>query len=140
VATRLHIAGYRTALIGKYLNEYNNTTYKPPGWDKWFATFTVTHDYFKYDVNDNGTLRHFGTTESAYLTDVLTKQTQSFIDASVAKSKPFFAYVTPIAPHVPADPAPRDLHTYDGEKGPRPDSFNEVDVLEKPPWIQSLPS
>jgi N-acetylglucosamine-6-sulfatase len=139
VATSLHndAAGYRTALIGKYLNEYNNTTYKPPGWDKWFATFT--HDYFNYDVNDDGTIRHFGTTESAYLTDVLRKQTQNFIDTSVAKSKPFFAYVTPIAPHVPANPAPRDLHTYDGVKGPRLDSFNEAEVEEKPPWIQSLP-
>ena len=53
---------------------------------------------------------------------------------------PFFAYVTPIAPHVPANPAPRDLHTYDGVKGPRLDSFNEVDILDKPPWIRSLPS
>ena len=137
VATSLHKAGYRTALIGKYLNEYTNTTYKPPGWDKWFATFTF--DYFDYDVNDNGTIRHFGTSDSAYLTDVLRRQTQSFIDASVAKSKPFFAYVTPIAPHVPAKPARRDLHTYDGVKAPRLDSFNEADVLDKPPWIQSLP-
>src|SRR5829696_84661 len=140
VATSLRNGGYRTALIGKYLNEYTNTTYKPPGWDKWFATFTFTHDYFNYDVNDNGTIRHFGTTDSAYLTDVLRKQTRSFIDVSVAKSKPFFAYVTPIAPHVPATPAPRDLHTYDGVKGPRLDSFNEADVKDKPPWIQTLRS
>ena len=137
VATSLHKAGYRTALIGKYLNEYTNTTYKPPGWDKWFATFTF--DYFNYDVNDNGTIRHFGTTESAYLTDVLRKQTESFIISSVAKSRPFFAYVTPIAPHVPAQPAPRDLLTYDGVKGPQLDSFNEADVKDKPPWIRSLP-
>jgi N-acetylglucosamine-6-sulfatase len=137
IATRLRNGGYRTALIGKYLNEYTNTTYKPPGWDKWFATFTF--DYFNYDVNNNGTIKHFGTTDSAYLTDVLRKQTQSFIDTSVAKSKPFFAFVTPIAPHVPAQPASRDLHTYDGVKAPRLDSFNEADVEDKPPWIQSLP-
>jgi arylsulfatase A-like enzyme len=70
---------------------------------------------------------------------VLRKQTQSFIDASVKKSKPFFAYVTPLAPHVPADPAPRHLRTYDGVKSPQLDSFNEADVKDKPPWIQSLP-
>lgn len=29
LATSLDNAGYRTALIGKYLNGYNNTTYKP---------------------------------------------------------------------------------------------------------------
>ena len=89
--------------------------------------------YFNYDVNDNGTIRHFGTSESAYLTDVLRRQTRSFIDTSVAQGKPFFAYVTPIAPHNPANAAPRDLHTNDGEKGPRLDSFNEADVSEKPP-------
>ena len=137
VATSLHNAGYMTGLIGKYLNGYTNTTYRPPGWDKWFATFTF--DYFNYDVNDNGTIRHFGTSDSAYLTDVLRRQTQSFIGASVAQNKPFFAYVTPIAPHTPAKPAPRDLHAFDGEKAPRLPSFNEKDVLDKPPWIQSLP-
>jgi N-acetylglucosamine-6-sulfatase len=137
VATSLHNAGYRTALIGKYLNGYTNTTYKPPGWDKWFATFTF--DYFNYDVNDDGTIRHFGTRDSDYLTDVLSRQTQNFIDASVAQNKPFFAYVTPIAPHTPAKPAPRDLHAFDDEKAPRLPSFNEKDVLDKPPWIQSLP-
>ncbi len=138
VATSLQNAGYRTGLIGKYLNGYNKTTYKPPGWDKWFATFTF--DYFNYDVNNNGTIKHFGTSDSAYLTDVLRKQTQSFIDASLAQSKPFFAYVTPLAPHAPAQPASRDLHTYDGVKAPQLDSFNEADVSNKPPWIQSLPS
>ena len=30
VATSLHKAGYRTGLIGKYLNEYNNTTWVCP--------------------------------------------------------------------------------------------------------------
>ena len=39
VATRLDAAGYRTALIGRYLNGYwDDTTYVPPGWDRWFAT------------------------------------------------------------------------------------------------------
>jgi len=40
VATRLQAAGYRTGLFGKYLNGYDNTTYRPPGWDRWFAAFT----------------------------------------------------------------------------------------------------
>ena len=56
-------------------------------------------------MNNNGAIKHFGTKDSAYLTDVLRKQTQSFIDTSVAQSKPFFAYVTPLAltlpPHQP---------------------------------------
>jgi N-acetylglucosamine-6-sulfatase len=136
VATRLHDAGYRTALIGKYFNGYENTRHVPQGWDKWFANFGFR--YFDYDVNDDGTIRHFGTRESDYLTDVLRGQTQQFIGASAAQGTPFFAYVAPIAPHGPFTPAPRDEHAFDGEKAPRAPSFNELDVSDKPPWIRQL--
>jgi N-acetylglucosamine-6-sulfatase len=114
----------------------------PPGWDDWFATFKAGQDqakYFDYDVNDNGTIRHYGTQASDYNTDVISGQTQEFIAASVASGKPFFAYVAARAPHGVARPAPRDVHTYDGAKAPRFPSFNEGDVTDKPPWIQKLP-
>jgi N-acetylglucosamine-6-sulfatase len=110
----------------------------PPGWDRWFAKFHGG-GYFDYDVNDNGTIRHFGTRQRDYSTDVLRKQTRGFIDSSVAHSKPFFAYVAPSAPHLPAFPAPRDEHAFDGEKAPRFPSFDEKDVSDKPPWIRQLP-
>jgi N-acetylglucosamine-6-sulfatase len=140
VATRLRGAGYRTGLFGKYMNRYANTTHRPPGWDRWFAASTLgAPHYFDYDVNDNGTIRHFGTNKSDYITDVLSRQTNAFILDSASRSKPFFAYVAPIAPHVPATPAPRDAHTYDGVKGPRLPSFNETDVSDKPSWIRKLP-
>jgi N-acetylglucosamine-6-sulfatase len=137
LATRLHSSGYRTGLFGKYLNGYAGT-YVPPGWDDWFAASAFA--YFDYDVNDNGTIEHFGTLESDYLTDVLNNETQEFIDASVAAGRPFFAYVAPLAPHGPADPAPRHLRAYDGERVPRLPSFNEETVNDKPPRIQSLRS
>ncbi len=135
VATRLDAAGYRTALIGKYLNGYN-TDYIPPGWDHWFATWG---QYFRYDVNDQGTVRHFGTDASDYKTDVLRRETEAFIGTSAAQGKPFFAYVAPKAPHNPTVPAPRDKHAYDGLKAPRSPSFNEQNVSDKPPWIRRLP-
>jgi N-acetylglucosamine-6-sulfatase len=136
IAVRLDEAGYRTGLLGKYLNHYQGTAV-PPHWDRWFATFTF--EYFDYDVNDNGTIKHFGTGERGYLTDVLRRQTQQFIGGSVAGGRPFFAYVAPIAPHGPQTPAPRDQHTFDGLKAPRLDSFNEEDLSDKPPWIGSQP-
>ncbi len=136
VATRLHDAGYKTALLGKYLNGYTDTdTYVPPGWDKWFAT---QNGFFDYHANDNGTIRYFGTNASDYQTDVLSRQTNGFISDSASQDKPFFAYVSPKAPHVPAIPAPRHEHTYDGAKAPRPPSFNEKDVSDKPHWISQL--
>ncbi len=138
VATRLHGAGYRTGFFGKYLNGYDGSAV-PVGWDDWFGGVMKGAEYFNYDVNDNGTIRHFGTADRDYLTDVLRRQTRQFIGTSAARGKPFFAYVTPTAPHPPATPAPRDRHAFDGEKAPRLPSFNEANVREKPSWIRSLP-
>jgi arylsulfatase A-like enzyme len=141
VATRLRGAGYRTGLFGKYFNGYDDTRYVPRGWVDWFAMGAGA--YYDYDVNDNGTLRHYGSKSSDYSTDVLNKQTRQFIGSSVALRKPFFAYVAPKAPHDSpsrlAIPAPRDRHKYDGERAPRPPSFNERDVTDKPPWIGRMP-
>ena len=137
VATRLQSAGYRTGLFGKYLNGYNNTEV-PPGWDRWFAHVNGI-DYYDYHINDDGTTRHYGSTSADYETDVLANQAKTFIGTSAEAGKPFFAYVAPYAPHLPATPAPRDLHTYDGLKAPRPPSFNEKDATDKHSWIRQLP-
>ena len=60
VATWLHGAGYRTALIGKYLNGYPNTagdTYVPPGWDEWDSSVKGNpYSEYNYTLNENGTL------------------------------------------------------------------------------------
>ena len=141
VATNLNKdeVGYTTGFFGKYLNGYVGATDNtpPPGWDRWFALKTI--HYYGYDVNDNGTIKHFGSRSTDYSTDVLNAQVQEFIRANAGQSKPFFAYVAPYAPHAPATPAPRDKNTFNGLKAPRaPLSFNEADVTDKPPWIQSL--
>ena len=138
VATRLDAAGYRTGLFGKYLNGYNQgNAYVPPGWDRWFGAGAFR--YFDYDANDQGTIRHFGTSDSDYVTDVVGEKAKTFISTSAAQGKPFFAYVAPIAPHAPATPAARDRHSYDDLKAPSPPSFNEKGVSDKPPWIRSRP-
>jgi arylsulfatase A-like enzyme len=141
VATRLDAAGYTTALFGKYLNGYSGTTNKPPGWDRWFAHAGTPH-YYDYEINDDGTVRRFGSSTADYETDVIANHAQNFIGTSVRTGKPFFAYVAPKAPHGQAGhatPAPRDKHTFDGLKAPRAPSFNEQDVSDKPPWMRKLP-
>jgi len=137
VATRLDAAGYRTALIGKYLNGYSGTTNKPPGWDNWFAHTGGTR-YYNYKINDDGSVRRFGSSSADYETDVIANRAEAFIGTSATAGKPFFAYVAPKAPHSPNTPAPRDEHTFDEVKAPRPPSFNEQDVSDKPPWIRQL--
>ena len=138
VATRLDDEGYRTALIGKYLNGYTGTTNKPPGWDLWFA-HTGSFHYFDYKINYDGTVRRFDSSKAAYETDVMASRAKTFIARSVNVGKPFFAYIAPKAPHSPNTPAPRDTHKFDRLKAPRPPSFNEQDVSDKPPWIRKLP-
>ena len=56
-------AGYRTALVGKYLNEYGalDRTEVPPGWNRWVGLLdNSTYDYYNYALNINGKLRYYG--------------------------------------------------------------------------------
>ena len=109
----LHDAGYETALVGKYLNDYSldghNAT--PPGWDDWQAMDSVPLEaYYNYTVNENGRLVHYGTKPADYSTTVLTQKAISILQSA---KKPFFLYFAPVAPHLPAVPAPADVGRFD---------------------------
>jgi N-acetylglucosamine-6-sulfatase len=136
LATRLHSAGYRTGLFGRYLNGYDGSSV-PRGWNDWFGVYRGY--YYNWDVNDNGTKLHYGLSESDYSTDVIAREARSFVRGSIAAGKPFFAYVSPVAPHEPSTPAARDLSDFDGEQGPNLPSFDEADVSDKPSFIRSKP-
>lgn len=143
VATWLQTAGYRTGLMGKYLNGYPGTagnTYVPPGWDEWDALVGGAR-YFDYRLNENGRVVRYGTAARDYLTDVLSRKANAFVrqSAAAADGKPFFLYITPYAPHGPATPAPRHDDTFPNAQAPRTPSFNEEDVSDKPLWVQNHP-
>jgi N-acetylglucosamine-6-sulfatase len=141
VATRLQAAGYKTGLFGKYLNRYTDTTYIPPGWNRWFGAYTSgIYHYFNYYVNDQGTQKYYGSKSTDYSTDVISRKADTFISDNVHQGQPFFAYITPLAPHLPATPAPSHAHDFDGAKAPRLPSFNEQDVSDKPSWIRKRSS
>jgi arylsulfatase A-like enzyme len=104
----LHDAGYRTALVGKYLNDYTLDGHDaiPPGWDDWQAIDSVPEErYYDYTLNENGRFDFYGHAARDYSTTVLTKKATSFIRHARG---PFFLYFAPVAPHLPAIPAPRD--------------------------------
>ena len=69
VATWLRDGGYRTVLLGKYLNGYPLTTHVPPGWDEWYGVAGGIN-FFNYTLNENGDLVRYGGEPKAYLTDV----------------------------------------------------------------------
>ncbi|MFN8644097.1 MAG: sulfatase [Candidatus Binatia bacterium] len=141
IGTLLQANGYRTALFGKYLNEYNQlwnaTAYIPPGWDDWQAF--VGPKYFNYSLILNGVAVTYGNAATDYSTDVIRERVKTFISGAVAAQQPFFAYVAFKAPHGPWQPAPRHVGKYAGLAPWRPASYNEPDVSDKPTWVQNTP-
>jgi arylsulfatase A-like enzyme len=137
VATWLNGAGYRTALVGKYLNGYAKApTYVPPGWSTWAAL--VQTKYYDYDLNLDGSLVHFGSEAVDYSTDVLAHQADAVIRGT-DPGQPLFLMFTPFAPHGPATPAPRHEGAFSGLAPWRPPSYNEADMSDKPEYMQELP-
>jgi N-acetylglucosamine-6-sulfatase len=139
LATQLQAGGYRTGLFGKYMNNYDETTSKPPGWDDFFGKNAGSGGYYNSTINDNGTPRIYGSAASDYLPDVLRDEANQFVGESVALDRPFFLYYAPKTPHEPAKPAPRHVDAFNGVQPPRYPSYDEADVSDKPAHIQSRP-
>ena len=122
----LQAAGYKTALVGKYLNRYGqqglygawlgwfgsliNVEFKgptignprdwvPPGWNLWYAFSGTRPKYYDYSINDNGKMLSFGGAPSDYSTDVLRERAVRFIQDQSASPAPFFLYVAPKSVH-----------------------------------------
>jgi arylsulfatase A-like enzyme len=142
VATWLQDAGYRTVLLGKYLNGYplrSNQRYVPPGWDEWYSATRGGYGNFDYTLNENGRLVDYGEQPGDYLTDVLARKGSDFIQRAAADRTPFFMYMATFAPHGPATPAPRHKDAFPDATAPRTPSFNEADVSDKPTWVRRHP-
>jgi arylsulfatase A-like enzyme len=140
IAVWLQAAGYRTALVGKYLNGYDLSPagYVPPGWNVWHAFAERNGAYFDYALRHrNGSETSHGDDAQDYSTDVLARlAVRSVRDAPSAR--PLFLMFTPYAVHGPTTPAPRHVGT--ATVGPLlGPSVNEADVSDKPPWIAELP-
>jgi N-acetylglucosamine-6-sulfatase len=130
VATWLQDSGYRTALIGKYLNAYKDT-YIPPGWDRWFATIGQATGH---RFNDQGKrIQH--SSEHLY-EDIIAERAIEWLDRIASEQDPFFLYLAPHAPHQPATPAPRHADQFSKKRLPRPPNVNEQDVSDKPSWLR----
>jgi arylsulfatase A-like enzyme len=137
-------AGYRTALFGKYLNNYPvnaGKNYVPPGWDDWGAFIANTDDgdfFYDYTMNENGTLVEHGNAPEDYSTSVIREKSLTFIHDSVKADSPFFLFVSVYAPHGPATPAPDHQALDTAQAYPQKPSFLEADLSDKPQLIQAL--
>ncbi|HEY6941236.1 sulfatase [Dokdonella sp.] len=125
IATALEAAGYRTGLVGKFLNGYGYTTprnhpdctsaecrmrYVPAGWSDWQGLpdygelngspgYAGAYCMYNYTVNDRGALVTYGSADADYQTDVIAQRAGAFIDAVAATSAPLFLVASPLAPH-----------------------------------------
>jgi arylsulfatase A-like enzyme len=133
IAVGLQEQGYRTGFFGKYLNEYpgGDPTHVPPGWDEWYGKLQEQKLY-DYGINENGEEVSYGSEPENFFTDVLSGQATDFVSRAAPEDRPFFAYVAPTAPHGPATPAERHEGAFAEEEAPRPPSYDEEDVSDKP--------
>ena len=155
----LQRAGYRTIHIGKFLNGYGTdrpATEVPPGWTEWSTSVDPsTYNYFGYTLNENGILAQYGLDGNPlyYSSDFYTQRAVDAIGRMSRVREPFFLSLAYLAPHSggPRDPddpaalptpspAPRHMNRFAGERPPADPSFNELDVSDKPAFIQARPS
>lgn len=135
-ATSLQQAGYRTAMMGKYLNGYDPKTGEvPPGWSEWDVAGNG-YPEFGYDLNENGTVKHYGKAPQDYLVDVMAGKAAQFVTGSAAAHTPFAIELATFAPHAPYTPAPRDAEAFPGLTAPRGPAFDTL-PSSAPPWLAS---
>jgi N-acetylglucosamine-6-sulfatase len=143
-ATSLQGVGYRTALMGKYLNQYSPSRirtalggpYVPPGWTDWTVAGNG-YQGFGYGLARTVRVVRHGFRARDYLTNVLAREGIGFLGESVAEGAPFMLNLWTFAPHSPAVPAPRDAHRFAGLTAPRDPAFDEADMSDKPPWLRN---
>src|SRR5215207_3212624 len=121
----------------------------PPGWDEWYgAVDPSTYNMWGYTLNENGTLRTYGAPRvedpALYQTDVYRDKAIDVIRRGARDSAPLYLSVAFLAPHAEAlrgargagpasvRSAPRHRDALAGEATPRPRSFDEADVSDKP--------
>ena len=143
LATALQAAGYRTGLVGKYLNEWNRAPdgFVPPGWDVFRALYVATGQgasaYYNYELRGTEPTEVFGATAADYSTDVEADRAVQFITQSPPDA-PLFLMYTPTAPHSPYIPAPRYVNSWSPSAPYRNDAVNEADMSDKPPFMRDL--
>jgi N-acetylglucosamine-6-sulfatase len=145
----LQRSGYRTAMMGKYLNGYLSTpgiatdgsrpravrpTYVPPGWSEWDVA-GWGYPEFKYRMNQDGAIQDYGSGPQDYLTDVLADKGVDFISRAASDGQPFFLELATFAPHSPFVPAPEDAADFPGLKAPRTPNFDQLPT-HAPSWLR----
>jgi arylsulfatase A-like enzyme len=125
----LQRSGYRTAIAGKFLNEWD-LSLDPPYFDRW-AIFRDHLSYHDVEFNVDGDTRLV----KGYSTSFVERQALRFLrDFEDVDRRPWFLIVSPLAPHKPFTPERRYA---DEPTPPWPLSpaILEQDLSDKPPFL-----
>jgi arylsulfatase A-like enzyme len=113
------------------MNDYYGTRV-PPGWDGWYG---IVGGHLSTQLNENGHIVSYDP-ERYYLDDVFAQKAVSYVRRAADNGPPSFMWLGTTASHAPATPAPRHKNAFPNAQLPRPPSFNEKDVSDKPAWIR----
>ena len=125
-------ANYKTALFGKYLNNYGGKTV-PLGWDRWYAWNGPQMGWSS--VNNQGRTSTISPKDADAL---LSNNALRFLE-NTPRSQPFFVWAGFGAPHRPYHHAPSTEDRFAGVQVPRTPAYNEADVSDKPPYVRQKP-
>lgn len=109
----LQANGYETAIIGKW-----HLISRPTGFDHWMILNDQGEYCNPHFITEKDTTRHLG-----YVTDLITRYTEEWLDARKDKSKPFFLMMHHKAVHRNWVPAERHYHLYEHTTFPLPDNY-----------------
>lgn len=143
-ATNLSAAGYHTAFLGKYLNEYDpmetvdgsDGAYVPPGWSTWSGINAGGYDGYEYVMAKGHGYRRYGRRPFGFTNTVLQRRALDFLASTQHGSSPYFLEVSTFSPHAPATPAPADVGTFSGLRAPHAPEYNRL-PSPPPQWLRS---
>ena len=151
----LQNAGYRTMHVGRYLNGYEARYGIPAGWTDWVGLpHSAAFNYVAWKAFNHGVVKSYpdAAHPGEYLTDFESRRAAELIDQASPGDQPFYLNVWYTAPHrgQPRDPddprrpgtpspAPRHRDAYAGVRMPRPPSFNEKNMYDKPQVVADRP-
>lgn len=141
----LQAAGYRTAVVGKYLNDWERKAERQPGWTVFDPILRNIYEAYDITMYNNGNPHRF---LWAHTSDLVGRRTVRYIKRFAATGQPFFIWASQVAPHnmridgrpvyhpIPAK-RHRDLYPRAVPPSLQNPAYNEADVSDKPGYVRA---